>query len=148
MDKKYGDYHNQADPKTLQNNDVGYYGLCLLYRTKSDAQKYPQTGAAKLVEFLKILEQMPQAPRAVFYDPFGEMNMLNSPHLQHLDMEKVHSTEQLERIWHRKLGGIKTGFKYYWLATRYNPVDPCPMPKELEIPEFEEILQRKKCYAG
>jgi hypothetical protein len=133
-----------GDPRTLELNEDGYVYINLLYRDKTLHGHLPQTGADELIKWINVLQTMPGAPPYMFYLPFGEMNETHSPHLAHLNMEYIHTTEQLRKIWARKLGGVKTrlgyGKHFYHLCTRYNPTDPAELPEHRIIPEFEEVL--------
>ena len=124
----------------------GYMNLNILFREKKYSH-LPQIGASELVKFVKVLEQMPFAPRAVFYVPCGKDNWINyGDPLKELNIEYVHTTAQLEKLWQRKLGGVQTTKicpvtkDYIWVATRYNPKSRVELPDELIVPEIEDVI--------
>ena len=138
-----------ADPITHEETEMGYFNLGLLYRP----QRYsnlPRTGAREAVEFVKKLTLMPNAPRAMYYWPCGKEKMSAVENgLDPLDMELVHTTQELQKIWGRLLGGVqikplKWGEPSWWIATRYKPKDPAPIDSDKMIPQFEEVIKRNQ----
>ena len=137
-----------ADPITHNETESGYFNLGLIYRPKRYSN-LPRTGAREAVEFIRRLSNMPKAPRALFYWPCGKekMSAVKPNGLEGLDMELVHTTEQLQKIWQRLLGGVqikalKWGEPSWWVATRYRPKDPAPMPSSQMVTQFEEVIKQ------
>jgi hypothetical protein len=128
----------------------GYMNLNILFREKQYSH-LPKIGASELVKFIKVLEQMPFAPRAVFYVPCGKDNWIKyGDPLKELDIEYVHTTDQLSKLWQRKLGGVQTSKicpvtkDYIWVATRYNPKSRVELPDEMIVPEIENVINSIK----
>jgi len=128
------------NPRTNLEASPGYFCLNLIYRSKNEAHK-PRTGADDMVKLIKYLETMPAAPPAVFYLPH-QIDSLSSPHLENLEYERALNTEQLTKLWARKLGGIEVPGSRYWLASRYRPADPAIIPEEQKYDKFEKILSQ------
>lgn len=131
----------------------GYFTFNLIFREKKNSLGMKNNGAEELIKFMRVLQDMKGAPRAIHYTPHGrdDWDMYGDP-LEALDIEKPHTTDQLRKLWKRKLGGILTdkpcplGGDNIWLAERYRPKDMIPIqdldPKSI-VPEFEDIISSR-----
>ena len=131
-----------CNPATREEVSPGYYYLNLLYRHKSQSHK-PRTGVRDLVEFIRYLALMPGAPPAIFYEPQA-INRGSSPHLEHLEYERALNTEQLTKLWHKALGGVKIPGTPYWFAGIYKPKQPAIIDPQNKVDKFERVLAEMK----
>jgi len=131
-----------CNPITHENVSGGYYYLNLIYRHKDESHK-PRTGVRDLVEFIRYLAKCPGAPLAVFYEPQA-LSTSQSPHLQNLEYERGLSTEQLTKLWHRALGGVRIPGTPYWFAGIYKPEQPAVIDPQNRSDKFEKVLAEMK----
>jgi hypothetical protein len=131
-----------CDPITHKEVSPGYFYLSLVYRHKDESNK-PRSGVRDLVKLLRYLALMPGAPPAVFYEPQA-VNSGASPHLEHLEYERALNTEQLTKLWHRALDGVRIPGTPYWFAGIYKPERPAVIDPQNKSEKFEKVLAEMK----